>query len=90
MKLTKQQQYHILWKERKVLIGEDDKSVWVFPHSPGQCLWESLGFCYPNSSGFYGTGLFSEDEDLRVMGIEEHREWFTKVSEKRRQNNRKS
>jgi len=31
MKLTKQQQYDILWKERKVLVGEDDKSVWVFP-----------------------------------------------------------
>lgn len=75
MKLTKQQQRDILWNERKVLVGEDDKSVWVFPPSASQCLAESLGFCYPGSVGFYGTGLFSEQEDLRVMTREEHSRW---------------
>lgn len=89
MKLTKHEQYNLLWKERKVLVGEDDKSVWVFPPSWRQCLNESLGFCYPNSSAFYGTGLFSEEEDLKVMTKEEHAEWFKKTSEERRRNHRR-
>ena len=84
MKLTKTQQLDLLWKERKVLVGEADKSVWVFPPSWRQCLGESLGFCYPNASGFYGTGLFPEDEDLRVMTKDEHTEWFRERSAQRR------
>ena len=88
MKLSKQEQRKLLWKERKVLVGEDDKSVWVFPPSFHQRLNGSLGFCYPNSCGFYGTGLFHEDEELRVMTKEEHSKWFGEISKEKRRNKR--